>query len=437
MLSLEDRLVAERDPSVPGIALVLDSTALGERLNERLEVANEVEVGEALYVRYKPGTSCLCLHRMGVQGGSVLLHAVAFAAGSRPKLQKESTRSWAEDVLGVGMLALDGDVQVAAFPNDRRLRSLHRLGRDDRRRRLLQQVLGDPGFEGAKARVTTLSYKPQRRFVGRLDDEGDVAGVLKLYTRAGFERGGMGLRKGGHRGALRLPRLLGRSRRHRARLWQWIPGRSLADLLPSEESGAWLLEVGRALAELHALAPVAGSVVRGEIAEGADYDRATESVVVIAPGLAPRVRKLREELSRRGQAGGRRVQLHGDFYAKQVVVEAGEAPAVIDLDSVCVGEPELDIANFLAHLEADAIRGRLRADRVAPAGEALLAGYLEAGGSLAPARLQSAVAGALLRLAPHPFRRRESSWTEKTARLIDLAEQRLHSMRWSRMGNVA
>jgi Ser/Thr protein kinase RdoA (MazF antagonist) len=72
---------------------------------------------------------------------------------------------------------------------------------------------------------------------------------------------------------------------------------------------------------------------------------------VAAPALAPLARTclaLAQSAARRSRRWRRR-PLHRDLYHDQVLVD-GERLAFIDLDDAAMGEPAVDVANFLAHL---------------------------------------------------------------------------------------
>src|SRR5262249_43331702 len=71
--------------------------------------------------------------------------------------------------------------------------------------------------------------------------------------------------------------------------------------------------------------------------------------------------------------------LHGDFYAKQVLLRNGNA-AFIDFDEGFWGDPAYDLGSFLAHLESDAIRGYVPAARVPAIRDASLTGYRRGAG---------------------------------------------------------
>jgi hypothetical protein len=84
--------------------------------------------------------------------------------------------------------------------------------------------------------------------------------------------------------------------------------------------------------------------------------------------------------------------VHRDLYEEQLLL--GERVALIDLDDVALGPPELDLGNLWAHLDLLGLRtGR----RLAPAASAVLAGY--GTGALDNALLERCRVLARLRLA--------------------------------------
>jgi aminoglycoside phosphotransferase (APT) family kinase protein len=58
------------------------------------------------------------------------------------------------------------------------------------------------------------------------------------------------------------------------------------------------------------------------------------------------------------------VPVHRDFYDKQLLIHDGTT-ALIDLDTLALGPPEIDLANFLAHLELRRLQGVLGSQQAA------------------------------------------------------------------------
>jgi aminoglycoside phosphotransferase (APT) family kinase protein len=114
--------------------------------------------------------------------------------------------------------------------------------------------------------------------------------------------------------------------------------------------------------------------------------------------------------------------IHRDFYSDQVIVD-GPRLYLIDFDLYCLGDPALDIGNFLGHITEQSLRTLGDAGALAEVERALEERFIELSGEA----VRPAVRGyAVLTLARHiylstrfPERR---PWTE---RLLELCEERL------------
>jgi Ser/Thr protein kinase RdoA (MazF antagonist) len=95
-----------------------------------------------------------------------------------------------------------------------------------------------------------------------------------------------------------------------------------------------------------------------------------------------------------GAGWGYPTVVHRDLYEEQVLV--GDRIGLIDLDDAALGPPELDVGNFLAHVDLLALRSG--AD-LAAVTDALLDGYREGGPRLDRGLLGRCRALTLLRLA--------------------------------------
>lgn len=121
------------------------------------------------------------------------------------------------------------------------------------------------------------------------------------------------------------------------------------------------------------------------------------------------------------ETGAPVVPAHRDFHDGQLLA-AGERVTLLDLDTASLAAPELDVANFLAHLR---LRSLQREDfRWQEAAHAFLAGRSESRAvALDSARLQWYDASTLLRLAcVHAFR---PFWGELSEALVSAATGRL------------
>jgi aminoglycoside phosphotransferase (APT) family kinase protein len=264
-----------------------------------------------------------------------------------------------------------------------------------------------------------LAYKPERRFVARLNGLHDSTAVLRLYTPDRFSAAAVAATALRSNGMLHIPRRIGQSNRYGALLLEWLPGASLREVLAREYDALPVLErVGAALALLHGQSarrlpgPPTASHVAGSLESAA-------------------VRALQPQLARSAADVAALIQLllanrpaplrplHGDFHMDQVVV-MHSGIGFVDLDRAHRGDPAADLGNFLANLERDAIDAKVAATALPAMRDALLGGY--GGGDPAlRERVHLHTAAALLRLVAEPFRCRATDWPDQMQRIVTRA----------------
>lgn len=400
MLSPADAALAERDPALPALRVLLDHDTLEEVLGAPVTRRS---------VRYKAGTSCV----LGILVSGEPAYVSAHAPGS-DKLDKSVALAPPGTLLHVNRAK---GLYAARPAADRDLGALAALATPEQGARLLSGML--PGLAGAE--VAPLSYNPHRRWVARLTAHEGPPVVLRVQRPADTAAGARAAAEL-ERGEPRTPRVLARRTHKGLTLLEWLPGAPIdAALLAGTADEAGLAAAGRALARLHArrlgtLAPLAGAPGPNSAAA---LRAAADSVAVLLPTLGERARALAWRLAPQLARGTGKVVLHGDFSLDQVVLGPDGQAGLVDLDRVRVGEPATDLANAAA----DMLAAPARTD---PAGwtAALAEGY----GELAPIpdehRLALHTSAALLRLAVEPFRRCRAGWPADLERLLTAAEQR-------------
>ena len=415
MIAPEDAAIASRDPGLPGLATMLDPEALAALLPSSMR---HLEAARIAYVRYKPGQNCVvgyCPQADGV----VEAYAKAHKAGARARAEATQPNDGGRQRFVVD----EGAVVVSVFPTDGKLKSLRKLATRESLTHLLESLI--PERRGLwSAGLRPLRYMPERRYVAQLVANGRPEAVFKAYSAVDYPRAGPNADAFRSHGPMRIAPLLARSDRHRALVFEWIPGRVLGDAVRDPAfAGRELAVAGAALAKLHGV--TTDALTSASRADEAATLRATgANLRILCPDLAPRldalVRRLAGYLE---QSPPVDLPIHGDFSPRQVVVENGTV-TLIDFDRAVRGDPALDLGLFLAHLEHDAIIGRLPTGRLGPLRDALLAGYRDGRGSV-PAGLEPYVAIGLLRLAPHPFRfrYRDPEWPECTEAILGRAEE--------------
>jgi aminoglycoside phosphotransferase (APT) family kinase protein len=414
VLSPFDTDLVRRDPALPGLALVLDPEAFIGALRRSLPQADlDASAARITYVKYKPGTNCLVGYRLTMAGRGLDVYAKAYGANASKKLQKAHEQPGQPGALGQGRIPLNDDqVVVSVFPNDAKVRALPSLAEAETRLRLLGELFPDRPTLWVGT-VQGLVYKPERRYVARLLTEAGAQAVLKFYTQPGYRAVQRHRKPHEARSPLRLASPLGESDRHAALAFEWLPGRLLSEtILDPQFDAQAVATVGAALAQLHAQAP-----------EGLKrLTRETEASTLLSQAhvlslVCPHLAKQAEALARRiaaylvNRPPVYRL-IHGDFHARQVLLNGGTA-AILDLDRAVCADPMIDLGLFAAHLEREVIRGNLPASRVAPLVQALLEGYAAAIRQPITDEIQLYTAVELLRLTPRFFRYREPDWPER------------------------
>lgn len=416
MLSRDDALFVARDSSLPGLATVLDPESFVDAIHAAIG-SEQLEPGRITYVRYKPGSSCLVCHQLVRAGRVFTVSGTALKTDASDKLAKAN--KWAADGALIGMKPFvlgDRAVIMFAFPNDIELNALPLLTNDETRQRLIRKLL--PAQEEFwQASIVPIRYKPERRFVARLDVNGEPRAVIKVYTRTGFPAAERCAKAFHSKPNLQCPVRLGRSNRHRVLALEWLPGRLLFDAMSDTNfDPSFVKPVGAALVELHRqkarhLQPRPLDEIFSALHGTADW------LAHVCPHLARTSRKLTDRIVCRLQELPQGyTAVHGDFYAKQVLLGDGP-PGIIDFDESYRGDSAQDLGSFLAHLECDILRGLAPANQTGAIKSALLHGY----GKTEIGRVDLYAAVNLLRLSPHPFRNREDHWAETTGILLDRA----------------
>lgn len=430
MLSHHDLGVIARDPTLPGLAILLD----GERaLGLLQQIYPELALSDLgiSYLKYKPRTNCLAGFTVRSAGAR---EAVWISAKAYPEKEYAKERARYEQAGGAGrdaspLLFVDAwQLVVWSFPRDRKVAALVELEEAATRRRLLRDLVPDmPDLWPAG--LETLCYKSERRYVGRLLVDGEARALIKVYEAQGFKNASRAARTisgFAAREILRVAGPLGISRDKCIIVSRWLDGQPLRKQLAS---GAWglnqklgqLAGVGAALAGFHQEEPGSLSMTSPEN-EALSVLAAANAAAFLHPPLAARLSRLATKIAAELLAMPLQTcPIHGDFSSDQVLVDGanGGNVAIIDYDQARIGDPAADIGSFLAQLFYDEAADSFAVGAAEAMGSAMLTGYMDALGQRRTMPRQSLyVAAKLLQLAPQGFRSRHPQWPDLTARLV-------------------
>jgi aminoglycoside phosphotransferase len=420
MLSPPDAAIVERDRGLPGLRTLLDAGAFCDSLR-RMVPGPDIRSARSRYVRYKPGASCLVAYEVQVGDETVGAYARCHARDQLIKVSNARSRVEVMGELGQGLLA-DPQAGIAIFihPNDYEIKSLRKLYEGDRTPPRLRRMLpAHPHLHHTAP--TTLRYKPERRFVGMLRADGGPPAVLRLYPEPRFAEMREKAWAFKSSSELHVPRVIGDSERYSALAHEWVEGQAPTDVALAGDD-AVLERVAGALAAMHRQRPRLGTMY-----SASDYCRgvagACEAVAALdislgrrAAELAGAVQALVLERPWRPQA------VHGDFTADQVLV-CGERVTVLDFDRAGYGDPVMDLGAFAAGYLSRAVAGEMPIAVAFGIADRFSSAYCRQTGASDPAGLRACTAGALLMLAPEPFRHRADDWPAATGALLESVDR--------------
>lgn len=383
-----------REPDMPGLSLLLDEQALLDVVQQQLPAADISRI-RIDYLRYKPGTGCLAgLRVFDALGRSQHAFARVLPRDSTAwpyqarRLQKRSARDGR-----FSAHALPGwHLLLASAIHDRRITALASLLHDPDMLTGHHSLPDDfrpwPAPEGttnlphdtpaplydSRLFGHVLRYKPERRLVMRLQQDGRPRGLLRACIEHDFEATLAAARLA--QTVQATPLLAVDAARH-CLVLPWLAGQSLdrvfaAELpvitpdllsivdtsLPVAARGfaieaadlSLLAEVGQLLSNLHQ-ANAAHPVQRHAAHDIDALQQACTTLAYLQPGLADDAWALCSLATQALQQATWQPRItHGDMSLEQLVRNDQGQILIIDWDSAAWGDPMADFGSLLARL---------------------------------------------------------------------------------------
>lgn len=406
VMAPENRSLADRQPELPALPVLLSDVTLGDWLGEAV-----TGVVRRRRLRLKPGTSCVLSATVddGERTRAVLV--AAYAEEAHAKLAKAEQQASHGAVLAYDverrLIALDADA-------DRALPGVAAVVHPATRAATLERALGR-SLDPDHLEVRTLSYNPHRRWVATIGS-GTQRLLVRAYRPAALPRAEEAFRVMRKVGAP-VPALLGRRRGLGLLVAEFVPGAAVEPDSPAPV----LHRAGRALAAIH------GGRARKKLPpptprQLAAARRTLGAVALLLPDRAGDLELLHDLVGVRlheCDPGRRWVGLHGDFSLDQMV----DGPAglrVIDLDHAQLGPAAHDLGNLVAELLS---RPGCTATEATAAYEAVLTGYAAVRRPPPEDYVRAWVAEHLLRRAADPFRHCLPDWPSQVRRMLDHARE--------------
>ena len=224
--------------------------------------------------------------------------------------------------------------------------------------------------------ATLVAHRPERRAVVRLGD----ARYVKV-VRPGRTAEVVTPLRVVRPAALRVPEVLSVDDVRGTVMLTAVAGRTLFESLGSADldDGSLvenLLRVGSGLRQLHSHAgmlPRAVHDLEAEVAATHGWLKAAGENGLLDPGVWGPV--LLRVVARLPAPPARTALLHRDLHDKQIVLAAPDRAGLLDLDLATHGDPAIDLANLLAHLDLRVRQGVCSTGRATRCMVALLEGY--------------------------------------------------------------
>lgn len=425
MLSTADAYIVERDQRLPGLSVLLDNKEILKYFSQAYPDLGITNV-RAQYVRYKPGVSCLVGYKIEAGQKRFSIYARTHSQSHIDKLQTAEQKMDFSSKKRVHV-TYEPPLAFFPFPFDHELRALSLLASVPAKERLLKRVLPDSSSV-KKLSITTLRYKPERRYVGRLDIDAQPYAVLKLYTQDGFSQARKNAENVHSNSTLRIAEFIGVSRRRKGLAFEWINAPTLMEHLEDKSDPASVgLQLGRAVAELHSqqinakkrmispMLAVHAAVTHLQSIHRSLGERAKDLMCALNPTLR--------------DVTGQTCTTHGDLSIDQLLV-SGDRIVVLDFDRAAPGVAAQDLGRLQASLIEAALNEAISFDTAMLLFDGVLLGYEEYLPHAFDRRdLPAFVAASLLQVSVEPFRCRRPDWPTATLKILDTAAELLNNER--------
>jgi Ser/Thr protein kinase RdoA (MazF antagonist) len=437
MISPTNADLVHRDPAITGLRTILDPDTFLRALRPYLG-GMRIENLQMTYIRYKPGTRCLVNYHLDTGETTLNVYAIAHGCDEAIKIRNVRNRKTVNRYGIPGRIILeDQGIVISVFPNDSKLKALVFLDDNEKQKELLSKLLPDrPDLWDGTFRM--LNYKPERRFVAMLQTKSGPQAVVRFYKPNDYHKSII-IAKAFHSVAhLHVPRKIGCSNHYRVLVFEWLDGQVLSNILNGnyETAVRAIYDTGSALAEFHLQQVDRPIPWRTETEKAENLLALADSIKFLLPHLSTRVLELAHHLASSFSFDSMRRPIHGDFHAKQVLVNDDKQVSFIDLDEAKIGDPRIDLGLFIAHLRYMVLSGRLAENRLPILTEAFLSGYQQTMGKELLDDLHPYVAVGLFQILPHPFRHGEKEWKSWTEQILNMVESEIDKTRSNETGST-
>lgn len=401
---------------LPGLASLLDPEQFLQAVRTSMPHLEPQSIIRLSHIIYNKMDRCQVLYEVETSDGPKRLWGKAFRFEEFYQFSKTSRNG---NPANRGVLS-NCAVILGLFPDDLELDLLPLFPRHHEKRRDFFSTLLPSHPLLWEADLEIIRYIPQQRLVAQLGKPPHAA-FIKTYAAKQFQRLQHNIKNIISRGPLRVPRCLGASKHGSVLAFEWIPGNTIGKVQAYPDFDKKVFnDAGMALATFHEQDFTRFKSTRRWTAEKVHEN--TEQLSHLVPSLTRRANDMALRLSRLMRSPlNRMCNVHGDFNPSNLLLSNG-AVVVIDFDATTLGNPAIDLGNFIGYLDRRSVMGEISPSQAEAATGALVDGYeYVARGSL-PVCAATYAAVSLCQSTLQPFRKRLPDWPLVAEILLARAE---------------
>lgn len=414
----------KNDSAIKGLNIIFDSKIIAENINQYLNI--QINNLKMTYIRYHPMDRCLVSYVISSDNTKLNIYAK-----SQKNISLKKNQNYNEDSIQFKFI-IDPNVELRSFSYDKKLESLRFFATKEQTKYLFSKLFPE-NKEFWDSQIEILVYMPEKRLVLKLLTQNGKKIVLKFCKSDDFIKFETTLDAFS---SINFPiqKKINSSDIFYSIAYDWIEGTTLYSHLSSESniSEICLHRTGITLAKFHKLEIK-------NLSSGLSYSEKRikpENLLSVANQMQfiysnifdrtiHTAKKLISILP--NESLSLQVPIHGDFSAKNVIMDKNGQIYFIDIDESTMGNNLIDVSKFIANLKYWMIIGNINKKNLSQFTNIFLNSYQNnIKNEISKEILQIYVNLQLFTLLRNPFRLCLDNWKVHTNNILSNIEKFLN-----------